>query len=382
MNGHFDDEYQPLADLFFEQGQKHALGGSSLAVYRDGREVVNLWQGQATPEKAWAEDTISDGFSCTKGLISIIAAQLVERGQLELSKPVSFYWPEFAQAGKANILVSDLLQHRAGLSAPRRDLTRAEALDRDVVIAELAAQEPLWQPGTVHGYHALTFGHLVSKLVECVSGLTVGQHLNEHITKPPGADAWIGLPDEQFDRPATLSSDGGFKSSNPEPNSDGYWVEKAMTFGGALPVDPTHPGGFNEPSTLKAELAGANGVTNARGLARIYSAAVCETDGVRLLSDEAIEVATTPASFGENAWHEPAPWPVWGNGFMLSSPPDFLTPGSDGFGHNGLGGQAGWASRELRVGFGYTTTYLKSSTETQANQQQLVAKLNQILLGM
>ncbi|MEY4986080.1 MAG: hypothetical protein RLZZ359_966, partial [Actinomycetota bacterium] len=129
---------------------------------------------------------------------------------------------------------------------------------------------------------------------------------------PLAADMWIGLPTEQLGRVATLISDGGFQSSNPDHGTDAYWVEKAMTFGGAFPTDPTLPGGFNDAETLAAELAGANGVTNARGLARIYSAAVTETEGIRLVSDAALKNACMPASFGENVWHEPGPYPVWG----------------------------------------------------------------------
>ena len=82
-----------------------------------------------------------------------------------------------------------------------------------------------------------------------------------------------------------------------------------------------------------------------------------------------------------NIWHEPAPHPVWGNGFMLPAPPHFEVPGGKGFGHNGLGGQAGWGSLQNRIGFGYTTSYLRNSPETQTHQQDLVRKLNDILLA-
>lgn len=379
MAGTFESRYTSLVELFYAQGAKHLLGGSSLAVYKDGREVVNVWQGKATADLPWQQNTISDVFSCTKGIISVIAARLVDQGLLDLNERVSVYWPEFAAAGKAEITVATLLQHKAGLSAPRRDLTHEQALDRDYVIAELASQEPLWAPGTIHGYHALTFGHLVSKLIEAVTGLTVGQYLQKNIAGPLAADMWISLPTEKLGRVATLISDGGFQSSNPDHGTDAYWVEKAMTFGGAFPPDPTLPGGFNDTETLAAELAGANGVTNARGLARIYSAAVTETEGIRLVSDETLKTACMPASFGENVWHEPGPYPVWGNGFMLNSLRT-NTPGANGFGHDGLGGQAGWGSIEHRLGFGYTTNFLKSTEETQANQQELVAELNRILI--
>jgi CubicO group peptidase (beta-lactamase class C family) len=378
-HGTYDSRFEAVAELFARQSAENPAGGASLAIFKDGKPVVNLWRGESKPGQAWTEDTISDVFSCTKGIISIIAASLVERGLLDLDVPVANYWPEFGQAGKAQIQVKTLLRHRAGLSAPRKDISRAELLDEHTVVEELAKQVPLWEPDSNYGYHALTFGHLVSKLIHSVTGLTANDYLQKFVTAPMGVDMWIGLPAKQLHRVATLVGDGNFKSMNPDFGSDQYWVEKAMTFGGALPTDPTDAGGFNDPETLGIELAGANGVTNAYGLAKIYSAAVIETEGVRLVGDEALEVAIQPASFGMNVWHEPAPHPVWGNGFMLAAPPHFELPGGRGFGHNGLGGQAGWASMDERVGFGYTTSYLRNSSETQTHQQELVKALQKVL---
>ena len=379
LQGSFDSRFEPMVELFAEQGPENPAGGSSLAVFKDGVAVVNVWQGEANPGETWAQDTVSTVFSCTKGIISILAAQLVEQGLLDFEAPVARYWPEFAQSGKQSIKVKTLLQHRTGLSAPRRDITRTELLDGHSVAEALAGQEPLWEPDSNYGYHALTFGHLVSRLIQSVTGLTANEYLQKHVTEPLAVSMWIGLPSEHLSKVAPLVGDGNFKSMNPPLGSDAYWVEKAMTLGGALPVDPTAPGGFNDPATLAVELAGAGGVTNAFGLAKIYSAAVTETDGIRLLSDETIETAIIPASFGMNIWHEPAPHPVWGNGFMLPAPPHFEVPGEKGFGHNGLGGQAGWGSLRQRVGFGYTTSYLRNSPETQTHQQDLVRKLNEIL---
>lgn len=379
IQGTFDPKFEPLVDLFASQGPTNPAGGSSLAVFQHGRPVVNVWQGEAQAGEPWTEETISTVFSCTKGIISILAARLVEQGLLNLEAPVADYWPEFAQGGKSEIKVKTLLQHRAGLSATRRDLSRAELLDGETVIKELAAQEPLWQPDSNYGYHALTFGHLVSKLIQSVSGHSANEYLQKHVAQPLGVNMWIGLPANQALNVATLVSDGNFQSQNPPHGSDQYWVEKAMTFGDALPTDPTSAGGFNDPETLAAELAGAGGVTNAFGLAKIYSAAVIETDGVRLVNDDTLEMAIKPASFGQNVWHEPAPHPVWGNGFMLPASPHFEIPGDKGFGHNGLGGQAGWASLENRIGFGYTTSYLRNSPETQKHQQDLVRKLQTLI---
>ena len=165
-----DSRFQELAEIFFEQGSS-VPGGSSLAVFENGKPVVNIWQGETVGGKPWNAETVSVIFSCTKGLASILAHRLVQEGKLDLEQKVSYYWPEFAQGGKQDIPVKWLLQHKAGLSATRQDLTIDEITDGHTLEDELAKQVPLWEPGTAHGYHALTFGTLVGKLVHNITCL-------------------------------------------------------------------------------------------------------------------------------------------------------------------------------------------------------------------
>ena len=375
-----DPRFQEVADLFFEQG-KNVPGGSSLAIFLEGSPVLNLWQGQASNEEPWSEETISVIFSCTKGLASILAHRLVQEGKLDLEQKVSFYWPEFAQGAKQDIPVKWLLQHKAGISATRSDLTLDELTDGKTLEDELAKQEPLWQPGTAHGYHALTFGTLVGKLVHNITGLTLGKYFSKIIAEPLQVNAWIGLPTEQFSNLAPLLTDGKRVPSHPEPNTDLYWLAKAMTLGGALDHRvESFETGFNNPKLLASELPGAGGVSNAFALAKIYSAAATQTDGVRLLSDETLRAATVPQSTGPLKFESQiGPFPAWGNGFMLDVPgfKDMLGPLS--FGHDGLGGQCAFGDLEHRIGFAYTTNYLLSGAEEQQRQQQLIRTLKAVL---
>lgn len=375
-----DSRFQELAELFFEQGSS-VPGGSSLAVFEDGKPVVNLWQGETVGGKPWNADTVSVIFSCTKGLASILAHRLIQEGKLDLEQKVSFYWPEFAQGGKQDIPVKWLLQHKAGLSATRRDLTIDEITDGHTIENELAKQVPLWEPGTAHGYHALTFGTLVGKLVHNITGMTLGEYFSELIAQPLAVDAWIGLPKEQFKNLAPLMTDGKRPGANPEPESDLYWLAKAMTFGGALDHQvESFETGFNNPKLLTAELPGAGGVSNAFALAKIYSAAATETDGIRLLNDDTLRAATVPQSTGPLQFEsQTGPFPAWGNGFMLDVPgfKDMLSPSS--FGHDGLGGQCAFGDFEHRMSFAYTTNYLQSGAQEQARQQQLIRKLKEIV---
>jgi len=146
--------------------------GAALCVYRHGRKVVDLWGGQADSGtgRAWARDTLQLVYSATKAATATCAHLLAQRGELDLDKPAAHYWPEFAAEGKADIPVRWLLSHRAGLPAIDHPLPLADLLAWDPMVAALAAQRPLWEPGTAHGYHGRTFGWLVGEVIRRVCG--------------------------------------------------------------------------------------------------------------------------------------------------------------------------------------------------------------------
>lgn len=383
--GSFDPRFQSVVDLFTQQANELPAGGASMAIYHRGQQVVNVWAGEATPGNPWNQDTISVIFSCTKGLMSILVNRLIEQGLIDPEALVTDYWPEFGQAGKDQVPVKWLLQHRAGLSAVRRDLTMDELLDTDLVLNELASQEPLWAPGTGYSYHALTFGHLAHKLIHSVTGLTAGEYFAQELAGPLGLDAYVGLPESAFGRLAPLVTDGKreapsvpFAIGSPE-----YWMAKSMTFGNAFDHTVAGPNtGFNDPRVLKAELPGANGVMSAAAIAKIYSAAVTKTDGIRLLSDETIDRAIVPASTGASVWGEPGPWAARGLGFMLHTPGFREFSSARSFGHDGLGGQIGFGDLENQIGFAYVSSFLRSGETEQDGQQALVRELQKGLANL
>lgn len=373
-------KFQPVADLFLKFAEEAPAGGRALSIYQDGKLAVNLWHGEQKPGVAWGAETTSVIFSCTKGLVSILANRLIDEGQLDPEQRVAHYWPEFVQGGKGDIPVKWILQHKAGLSAVRRDLSFEELIDGHTVLDELAKQEPLWEPGTGHAYHALTFGHLVGKLIQSVTGKTVGTLFREVIAEPLKVPAWIGLPAAELHNLAPLITDGNRASANPEPGTAAYWQEKSMTFGNALPIGISGlDQGFNNLRLLATELAGAGGVMTANALAKIYSAAVTETEGVRLMTDRAIANSTVPAAVGASVWGEAGPWPRRGMGFMLDVPSYREWTSDKAFGHDGLGGQAGFGDPVHKIGFGFTTSYLYSGENEQAIQQALIRKTRECL---
>ena len=186
--------FERVGDAFAAAFDGRPDMGAAVAIRHEGRLVVDLWAGTADRRTGapWVEETAGVVFSCTKGLLAILAAKLVEDGLLDYNAPVSRYWPEFAAAGKDATTVKDLLAHRAGLTAPEEPLSFHDILDWDGMVGRLQAQHPAWTPGSGHAYHAMTFGWLVGELVRRASGLTVGRYLAETVTRPLGVDAWIG----------------------------------------------------------------------------------------------------------------------------------------------------------------------------------------------
>ena len=171
FGGHCEDRFEALRSAFeasFEPGDgiRRELGGA-LAVAIDGELVVDLWGGWADPGRTrpWQRDTIVNVYSCTKGVSALCAHRLVDQGKLDLEAPVARYWPEFAEGGKSQLSVRQLLSHQGGLAAIREKIPYERRFDWDCIARALAAQEPWWEPGTKHGYHAVTFGNLVGELV-------------------------------------------------------------------------------------------------------------------------------------------------------------------------------------------------------------------------
>ena len=349
--------------------------GAALAIRHRGELVVDLWAGTRDERSRapWEETTPSVIFSCTKGLVSILAARLVQEGRLDYQAPVAQYWPEFAAAGKEGVRVKDLLAHRSGLSAPREPLTTAKIIDWPVVVAQLAAQGPLWEPDTGYAYHAITHGWLAGEVIRRVTGLSVGAYFAQLIAEPLHVDAWIGLPNGMHDRVAhmqvgsTLAQLVEMQAAARTPGVTD-WSEIAMTLGGALaPELITADEGFNDPAVQAAEIPGAGGIATARALATIWSATVVPTDGVRLLGSEVLGSATVVQSEGPPVWDVPGPWPRWGMGFQLDSEARrFLT--SDSFGHDGAGGQSAFADPGSQVGFAYLTNQMEAIDDQRATR--------------
>jgi len=175
-----------VAEAFGRNFDEAGEVGAACCIYVDGVPVVDIWGGVADAEsgRPWESDTLQLHFSTTKGIAAICAAILYERGLLDYEAPVSRYWPEFAGGGKEAVTVAQCMSHQSGLSAVDTPLTLEEICAVEPVLAALEAQEPLWDPGTANGYHAITYGWIVGEIVRRIDGRTLGAFLAEEIAGP------------------------------------------------------------------------------------------------------------------------------------------------------------------------------------------------------
>ncbi|HVP28074.1 MAG TPA: serine hydrolase domain-containing protein [Myxococcota bacterium] len=362
VQGRYEPRFEGVRRAFEENFATGGEVGAAVSVVVEGRTVVDLWGGHADARatRPWERDTLVNVYSTTKGMTALCAHQLVEEGQLDLDAPVARYWPEFAAADKGDIPVRWLLSHRAGLPAVRRLLPGDALFDWDAMTSALAAEAPWWEPGTQHGYHAVTFGWLVGEVVRRITGKSLGRTFHERIAGPLDADFWIGLPDAEHERVARL---GAPPIAPPAPGGgepslmEIILQEPEGMTARAFVNPPSVMTSANTPEWRRAEIPGANGHGNARAIARIYGAVANGT--APSLAPETIERARTERSRGGDAVLRISTRIA--EGFMLPQPGiegASFGPNERSFGHPGAGGSLGFADPEAKLGFGYVMNHM------------------------
>ena len=405
IGGTVEPGFEGVRDAFAANFAEHGEVGAGFSLVVDGRTVVDLWGGVAdvATMAPYEQDTLQLVFSSTKGATALCAALLAQRGELDVDAPVAAYWPEFGQHGKGDIPVRWLLCHKAGLAYIDTPVAMDDLLAWDPAVEALAGMAPLWEPGTAHGYHAVTYGWLVGEVIRRITGASVGTFFADEVASPLGLEFWIGLPDEQQARVAPLTnralprpgrpapSSGaaeapGMDAENPvveaadEPEGLVEVLEKVLgpdsmlvrALGASVALPLVGEGVFNEHQVRAAELPAANGVTTARSLARMYAAIVGPVGGITtapLLTPEQIAaVSTTQTSGPDMALFMET---TFGLGFMTASPfSPYGNPRS--FGHAGAGGSVGYADPDNGLGFGYVMNRMLTNLSGDPRSQGLV----------
>ena len=375
--GRFDEKFKSIVDCYEEQ---FALGldiGSSLAITYEGEMVVDIWAG--TRDKAqslpWNENTIVNVFSSTKNATSLAAYVLADRGQLDFFAPVAEYWPEFAQKGKENILVSHIMSHSSGLPGWDKPVAGEDLYDPDKVAALFETQEPWWEPGTALGYHAISVGNLMGEIIKRISGKTVGNFFRDEIAEPLDIDFHIGLEDTHHSRVAEIHQ---AVEANPEDLfelEEGSVMQKVMTN-----VIITAPDA-NTAEWRRAEIPAAGGHGNGRSIAE--SMALIANGGTykgkRIFSEDLIKHALDEQIRGNDlVLVEPL---RWGIGFGLPienvSWMGYLEEGACFWA--GWGGSMSIAETNKKVSFGYTPCLMEEGAIGAERSQNLVRALSDLI---
>ncbi|TGN74054.1 class A beta-lactamase-related serine hydrolase [Streptomyces bauhiniae] len=376
VNGTVAEGFEPVAEAFAANFARLGERGAAVAVYRDGHRVVDLWAGTRDVDGSapWERGTAQIVRSATKGVAAAALLLLHQRGLLDLDAPVGAYWPEFKAAGKERTLVRDLLAHRAGVPVLDRPLTPAEAADPDLGAAAVAAQAPVWEPGTDHGYHAQTYSWLTGELVRRVTGRPIGEFIASEVAAPAGADVWLGLPASEQARVGRVGpvsapeTPGALKVRPKRAVADAYTDPASLTRRAFAAITPLPD--ENDPAYRAAALPASNGIATADGLARVYASLIGELDGgTRLFTPETMELARTETSAGPD--RVLVVGTRFGLGFMLHGPASpLLSPTA--FGHPGRGGALAFADPASGIAFGYVTNGFQGGVTADPRAQALV----------
>ncbi|BCL21029.1 serine hydrolase domain-containing protein [Streptomyces tuirus] len=383
VNGTVAEGFEPVREAFLRNFETLGDRGAAVAVYRDGQKVVDLWGGTRDVDGTapWERGTAQVVRSATKGVAAAVPLLLHQRGQLDLDAPVGHYWPEFKARGKERVLVRHVLNHRAGLPVLDRPLTPQEALDPLRGPAAVAAQAPAWEPGTDHGYHALTYGWLLDELVRRVTGQGAGQWLASQVTGPLGLDLWLGLPASEAGRVGRVGRvegaepTGGLRARPKRSVTEAYEDPASLTRRAFAAISPFPD--QNGPAYRAAALPATNAMATADGLARFYATLIGDTAGsARLFTPQTVELARAEESAGPDRILVVGT--RFGLGYMLhGSASPLLTPGS--FGHPGRGGALGFADPETGIAFGYVTNGFRRTVTADPRAQGLVRAVRGVL---
>ncbi|CAN5388664.1 serine hydrolase domain-containing protein [soil metagenome] len=313
-----------------------------------GETVIDLWAGVADPRSgaAFTNTTLVPVFSTGKAVMALLIAMAVDRGQLAYDAPVAGVWPAYGQAGKAGVTVAQMMSHQDGL--PGFDTPEDPAIwfDRQAVLDRLCAQAPMWPPGTASGYHPITIGYLAGELFRLADGRTLGTALHEDLATRFGLDLWVGLPESEDARVATMRKPAsGASLGDLDPIKRAAFLDKGSA-----------PGGRGSAEWRRMEIPSANLHGTALDLARVMNVVADggRLDGAEVLSPGALAQLTCERIRGQD---RVLPYEIsWAAGLMRNAGLNIFGSNPDTVGHCGWGGSCAFADPAQRLSGAYVMT--------------------------
>ena len=340
----FEAVREAFAANFTEAPEGLDEQAARFSVLVEGEAVVDLWAGYADTARTtpFTDMALTPVFSTGKAVMAILMATAVEAGQVDYDQPVADLWPEFGAAGKQAVTVAQLMSHQAGLPGFSEAVDPALWFDPQAVLARLAAQAPMWAPGTASGYHPVTVGYLANEVYRRVTGRTMGQALRQDFDD---LDLWIGLPESEHGRVAQMRKPTAAPSLGTiDPIKQAAFLDRGSA-----------PGGRGSAEWRKMEIPSANLHGTALGLARILGVVANggALDGRSVLSTSTLEQLTRERIHGPD---KVLPYTIsWAAGLMRNDGLGVFGP-DEAWGHYGWGGSMAMADPPRRLSAAYVMT--------------------------
>lgn len=348
IHGHNDPRFDAVREAFAANFTDAPEGlneqAARFSVLVEGEAVVDLWAGYADTARTtpFTDTTLTSVFSTGKAVMALLMATAVEAGQVDYDQTVASLWPEFGAAGKQEVTVAQLLSHQSGLPGFSEAVDPAIWFDIPAVLERLAAQAPMWPPGTASGYHPITVGYLANEVYRRATGRTMGQALRQDFAD---LDLWIGLPDSEHGRVAQMRKPTAAPSLGTiDPIKQAAFLDRGSA-----------PGGRGSAEWRKMEIPSANLHGTALGLATLLGVVANEGRlGARtLLSGQTLEQLTRERIHGQD---KVLPYVIsWAAGLMRNDGVNVFGP-KEAWGHYGWGGSMAMADRSQRLSAAYVMT--------------------------
>ena len=312
--------------------------GAQIALARHGQIALSKTFGEASIEgnRMAADDTLWLLFSNTKVITAMGIWALVEDGLLSFSDRIAEHMPEFAQHGKGDITLAQVLSHRAGF--PSQNVTPAVWTDHLELRKQVCNFTLEWTPGSRLHYHPRAALWVAAALIETVSGIDYRDFLRQRIIEPLGLarDIYVGMPDAEQGRAATIYEPGANRT------------QRALTDENTAPF-------------RRAGVPSGGGYATARGMAALYQMLVSfgKLNGARIFSRRLVEFVTRNHTGDmvdgamEMPMHRGLGVHVRGHSEKIRGLGAIASPRT--FGHGGVGTSYCWADPDSGVSFCYVT---------------------------
>jgi CubicO group peptidase (beta-lactamase class C family) len=290
-------------------------------------------------------------FSASKAITAILVHKLAEQGGIDLDAPVKQYIPEFGQAGKNLVTVSDVLSHRGGfpsIALPKAQRKVELLNDWDRVI-DLICRAPQTH-GRQLAYHAITGGFILAEMIQRVTGGSLREYLDRELRQPLGMSHFTyGIPEQHRGRVAV-----NYVAGPPVRFPLSKLVERALLAPFNEVVEAS-----NSQTFMDAVIPAGNIYATAEELSRFFQMLLDGGvwNGRRILEEATVARAVAPR--GRMAVDRMVLVPMrYSEGMMLGADPVGLygPDSARAFGHLGFINILGWADPQRETSVALLTT--------------------------